>query len=147
MAITSSIDIDRSPTDVFAYLDDLARHGEWQTQIVSVKVEGDGPTKVGTHATEVRQVGKRKMTIEYEVTEHDPPKSFAFQGLNGPVRPFGRGTVEPLDDGKRSRVTITLDFEGHGFGKLILPLARRDAGKQVPLDQQRLKERLEAPST
>lgn len=28
--ITASIEIARRPDDVFAYLDDLARHGEWQ---------------------------------------------------------------------------------------------------------------------
>ena len=77
-------------------------------------------------------------------TKHDPPRSFAFRGLNGPIRPVGEGSVEPLDDGSRSRVTIELDFEGHGVGKLLLPLVRAQARKQVPKDQQRLKERLES---
>jgi hypothetical protein len=62
------------------------------------------------------------------------------------VRPVGRVTVEPLDEGKRSRVTVELDFEGHGIGKLFAPMARSQARKQVPLNQQKLKERLEAPS-
>jgi hypothetical protein len=53
-AITHTIEIARRPEDVFAYLDDLARHGEWQDQIVSVRVETDGPTRVGTRATERR---------------------------------------------------------------------------------------------
>jgi hypothetical protein len=39
-----------------------------------------------------------------------------------------------------------LDFEGHGFGKALVPLARSQTRKQVPKDQQRLKERLESPS-
>ncbi len=143
-AIVSTVEIGRSPEDVFAYIDDLARHGEWQDQIVSVKVEGDGPTKVGTRATEVRRMGKREMTMTYEITEREPPRAFAFRGLNGPVRPVGRGTIEPLDGGKRSRVTLEFDFEGHGIGKLILPMAHSQARKQIPLNQQRLKERLEA---
>jgi hypothetical protein len=42
-------------------------------------------------------------------------------------------------------VTIELDLQGHGlFGKLIAPLARRDARRQVPQDQARLKQRLES---
>jgi len=143
-SFTNTIEIDRSPEDVYAYLDDLARHGEWQNQIISVKVEGDGPTRVGTRATEVRRFGKREMTMTYEITEHDPPRVFAFRGLDGPVRPIGRGTVESLDDGKRSRVTVELDMTGHGFGKLLLPLAMSQARKEVPKNQQRLKERLEA---
>lgn len=142
-AIRESVEISRRPEDVFAYLDDLARHGEWQEQIVTVRVDTDGPTKVGTRATETRRVGGREQRMTYEITQHSPPRSFAFRGLDGPIRPIGEGTVEPIGDGSRSRVTIELDFEGHGLGKLLLPFARRQARKQVPKDQQRLKEQLE----
>lgn len=143
-AIKESVEISRRAEDVFAYVDDLARHGEWQESIVSAHVDTDGPTKVGTRATEVRRMGSREQKITYEVTEHDPPRSFAFRGIDGPVRVVGRGTVEPVGDGSKSRVTIELDFAGHGFGKLLAPLARSQARKQVPKDQQRLKERLES---
>ncbi len=142
--ITASIEIARRPEDVFAYLDDLARHGEWQEQIVSAQVQGDGPTGVGTRCTEVRRMGGREQSITYEVTEHEPPTRFGFHGIDGPVRVVGKGTVEPVGDGSSSRVTLVLDFEGHGVGKLLLPLVRSQAGKQVPKDQQRLKERLES---
>ena len=141
--IVHSIEISRSPEDVFAYIDDLERHGEWQGQIISVKRETEGPTRVGTRATDRRKVPGGERDITYEITEHEPPRRASFRGLNGPIRPVGTITVEPLGDG-RSRVTLELDFEGHGFGKLILPLVQRDARKQVPKDQQRLRERLES---
>jgi len=142
--ITASIEIARRPDDVFAYLDDLARHGEWQEQIISAQKHGDGPTQVGTKSTEKRRMGKREQTITYAVTEHDPPRAFGFHGIDGPIRAVGRVTVEPLGDGSSSRVSLVLDFEGHGFGKLLLPLARSQSRKQVPEDQQRLKKRLES---
>jgi uncharacterized membrane protein len=142
--IRETVEIARRPEEVFAYLDDLARHGEWQESIVSAHVDTDGPTRVGSRSTEVRRMGKREMKITYEVTEHDPPRTFAFRGIDGPVRAVGRGSVEPVGDGSSSRVTIELEFVGHGFGKLLAPLARSQASKQVPKDQQRLKERLEA---
>ena len=144
MAIRESIEISRSPEDVFAYLDDLATHGEWQEQVVSAKVDGDGPTKVGTRSTEVRKMGGREQQTTYEITEHNPPRMVAFRGVDGSIRVIGRVTVEPLDGGARSRVTLDLDFEGHGMGKLLLPLVRNQAGKQVPKDQARLKQRLES---
>jgi uncharacterized membrane protein len=142
--IAASIEIARRPDDVFAYLDDLARHGEWQEQLISAQKLGDGPTEVGTKSTEKRRMGKREMTTTYEVTEHDPSRVFAFRGIDGPVRAVGRATVEPLAGGSSSRVSLVLDFEGHGFGKLLVPLARSQSRKQVPKDQQRLKERLES---
>jgi uncharacterized protein YndB with AHSA1/START domain len=144
-AITDTIEIARRPEDVFAYIDELDRHGEWQEDIVSVRVEGEGPTRVGTRSVEVRKMGGREQTVTYEITEHDPPRSFAFRGTDGPLRPLGKGTIEALDGGARSRFTIEFDFETHGFaGKALRPIALMQAKKAIPKGQQRLKERLES---
>jgi hypothetical protein len=54
-------------------------------------------------------------------------------------------TVAPLNDGERSRVTIELDFAGHGIGELLVPLmVRRSAQKEMPGNLDRLKRRLES---
>ena len=111
---------------------------------MSCKVDTQGPTRVGTRATETRKVPGGPREITYEITEHDPPRKASFRGLNGPIRAVGTVTVEPLDGGARSRVTLELELEGHGLGKLLVPFARRDAAKHVPEDQARLKERLES---
>ena len=142
--VIDTVEIARSPEDVFAYMDQLERHGEWQTQIVSVTRETEGPVRVGTRATDLRRTPMGKQSVTYEITEYDPPRKVSFRGLNGPIRPVGTVTVEPIGEG-RSRLTLHLELKGHGlFGALIAPLAQRDAHKQVPKDQQRLKERLEA---
>jgi uncharacterized protein YndB with AHSA1/START domain len=141
--ITHSIDINRRPEDVFAYLDQPERHGEWQTQIVSAMVETDGPVGVGTRVHEMRKMGGREQDTSYVITEHDPPRRSSFRGVSGPVRPVGTVTVEPVDDGSRSRVTIEFDLVGHGFGKLIAPLARGQARKSIAESQEQLKARLE----
>ena len=142
--ITNNVEIDRRPEDVFAYLDQLDRHGEWQGTILSTRVDTEGPTRVGTRAVDRRKVPGGPRDIPYEVTEHDPPRKVSFLGTGGPVRPVGTVTVEPVGDGSRSRVTLEFDLQGHGIGKLFAPLARRQAAKQIPQDQDKLKERLEA---
>ena len=44
-------------------------------------------------------------------------------------------------------MTITLDFEGHGLGKLLVPLVvRRQATAEMPKNMQNLKQRLESGS-
>jgi uncharacterized membrane protein len=141
--IRESIEIARSPEDVFAYLNDLSRHPEWQKSLVSARVDTARPTQVGTRVTQTRSTpaGKRTMTIE--VTEHNPPRSFAFRGIDGPIRPIGKGIIEPVGDGSRSRFTTELELTGHGLGKLLAPLIRGQARKEIPANQQRLKERLE----
>jgi uncharacterized membrane protein len=141
--ITESIEIARPPEEVFAYLDQLDRHGEWQERIVDFTLKTEGPTRVGTRWSQTRRVPGGPREFDFEITEHEPPRRSSWRCLSGPVRPTGTVTVEPVGDGSRSRVTLQLDLQGHGFGKLIAPLARRDAGKQVPKDQARLKARLE----
>jgi uncharacterized protein YndB with AHSA1/START domain len=142
--ITHSIEINRRPEDVFAYLDEPERHGEWQSEIVSTKVETDGPVGVGTRVKEIRKMGGREQDASYEITEHDPPRRSSFRGVTGVVRPVGTVTVEPLDDGSRSRVSIEFDLVGHGLGKLIAPLARGQARKSIVASQERLKTKLES---
>jgi uncharacterized protein YndB with AHSA1/START domain len=143
--ITHTIEIARPPEDVFAYLDQLERHGEWQPQIVSSKIETDGPVGVGTRVREIRNVGGREQDLSYEVTEHDPPRRTAFRGIAGAIRPEGTVTVEPIGDGSHSRVSLDFNLTGHGlFGQLMAPLARMQAKKTVAENQEELKAKLEA---
>jgi hypothetical protein len=143
--ITESIEINRRPEDVFAYLDDVERHAEWQEQIVEVQPEGDQPMGVGKRVRETRRVPGGDRTMTYEVTQHDPPRQSSFRVLDGPIRAVGTISVEPVGDGSRSRLTFTLDFQGHGLGgKLLLPVAKSQARKQIPKDQARMKELLES---
>ena len=143
--ISESIEIDRRPEDVFAYLDDVTRHGEWQDQIVAVERQDDGPLRVGSKVKETRRVpgGDRSMT--YEVTEHEPPRRSSFRVLDGPIRAIGAITIEPVGDGSRSRLTFSVDFNPNGLGgRVLLPVARAQARKQVPKDQAKLKQLLES---
>ena len=143
--IVHSIEISRSPDDVFAYVTDPAHSTEWQENLVSASYEGQGSMGVGSRLRTTRRIGRSERTMTSELTEYDPPRSFAFRGIDGPVRAFGKGTVEALEDGARSRFTFELDFEGHGIGKVLVPLVvRRQARTDVEKSQAKLKERLES---
>ena len=142
--ITNTVEIARSPEEVFAYVTDPSRLAEWQESAVSTRLEGGAAPAVGSRVVVVRRVGRGERTMTVELAELNPPTSWAVRGIDGPVRGNVKGTVEPLDDGARSRVTIELDFEGHGIGKLLVPLVvRRQAQKEMPTNLQNLKERLE----
>jgi GNAT superfamily N-acetyltransferase len=52
-------------------------------------------------------------------------------------------TVEPLNGTAQPRVTIALDFEGHGIGKLLIPLVVRRQARARWVNLKRLKQRLE----
>jgi transposase InsO family protein len=78
-----------------------------------------------------------------EIVEVAPPSRWAARGVAGPIRPDAGVVVEPLDDGRRSRVTFELASRGHGIGIPLLPAVRRMAAKGAPLSYRRLKERLD----
>ena len=128
---------------MFAYLDQLDRHGEWQSTLVSVKVETEGPTRVGTRVIERRKVPGGARDIPYEITAHEPPRKASFRGTAGPVRPIGTVTVEPLGQ-TGSRMSLELELEGHGLGKLFAIVARRQAAKEVPESHKKFKELVES---
>jgi uncharacterized protein YndB with AHSA1/START domain len=142
--VVSSFEIARPPQEVYAYATDPSRFPEWQRDVVRVQVEGAGPPGVGSRFTTIRRIGRVEQATTQEITEQRPPKRWAARGVDGPFRPNAEITIEPVGDGTRSLVTIALDFEGHGIGRL-LPLAviRRMTAKQAPRSYRNLKELLE----
>ncbi|UQA90909.1 SRPBCC family protein [Streptomyces halobius] len=143
-AIRETIDISRRPEDVFDYVTDPSHLPEWQESAVSVSPVGDAPLEVGSHVVVTRRIGRREFPMTAEVAELDPPRSWRMRGIDGPVRGDVKGTIEPLGDGERSRVTMSLDFETHGIGKMLGPLVvRPHARKEMPRDEQKLKGLLE----
>jgi uncharacterized protein YndB with AHSA1/START domain len=143
-AIVESIEISRRPGDVFAYATDFAHFPQWQGRVVSARQEGDAPLTVGSKAVVTRRVGRREVLGTEEITELDPPRTWQVRGAGTiPIIAVAKGTIEPLDGGGRSLVRIALEFEGRGIGKLLVPLIRSQSRKQLPKDEERLKELLE----
>jgi hypothetical protein len=141
--IVHSVEIARPPDEVFSYVTDLSRFTEWQEQVVRASPLDEGPMRVGSKATLTRRMGKREQTLTTELTDWDPPRSYGFRGLDGPVRPIGKGNFEPIDGG--TRFTFSIDFEGHGIGKLLVPLVvRKQAQSEIVKSHDALKARLES---
>ena len=143
--IEHSVEISRSPEDVFSYVTDPSHFTEWQDKVVSARLIDSGPVKQGSKIALTRRMGKREQTMTSELTEYSPPPSYAFRVIDGPVRALGKGRFEPVDNGARTRFTFALDFEGHGIGKVLVPLiVRRQAAKELPESHANLKRRLES---
>jgi uncharacterized protein YndB with AHSA1/START domain len=142
--LVSTIEIALPPEVVFEYVTDPSRFREWQRDVVGVRVDGPTPAPVGTRFTTTRRIGGTERTMTQEITESMPPRAWAARGIDGPIRPTATVRVEPLDEGRRSRVTFGLDFDGHGIGVALLPLVRRQAAKTAPVSYRNLKSRLEA---
>lgn len=146
MAFSTSIEVDRPPAEVFAYVTDPSRFSEWQRGVVGGHVACDGPPAVGDRCITTRRIGLAERAVTSQITLVDPPRSWGLAGIDGPIRAEVNVTVEPLEGDRRSKVTIDIAFAGRGLGRLIVPLAvRPQARKEMPANMQRLKERLERP--
>ena len=140
-SIATSVEIARSPEDVFAYITDVSRHPEWQEGLVSATLEGEGPVRVGSRVVHRRKLGLGTVAATSEITAFNPPEVVGFRGLDGPIRAEGSQRVERVGDG--SRVSFEMEMRGHGLGVLMLPIARRQATRQVAESHEKLKRILE----
>ena len=55
--------------------------------------------------------------------------------------------LTPVDQGAKTRVAIEIAFDGVGIGKMLAPLARRGASREVGSDAGHLKDQLETGLT
>ena len=137
--LVSTIEIDSPPQRVFAYATDPERFPEWQRDVVGVRMlDGD-------RFETTRRIRGSERTLTQRIVRNDPPAAWAARGVDGPIRPHATIAIEPVDGGRRSRVTFTLEFTGHGVGVPLAPLVRRQAAKGAPVSYGRLKEILERP--
>ena len=141
--IVTTIDVDRPAEDVFAYSIDPTHFAEWQQGVLDGRLDPpDNPT-AGTRCYTTRRIGGANRTSTSVIDHINPPKAWGVRGTDGPIRAIVDLTVEPLS-ADRSRLTISVDFTGHGIGKLLVPLVvRREAAKEMPSNLATLKRRLE----
>jgi uncharacterized protein YndB with AHSA1/START domain len=142
-AVSGSVEINREPGVVFDYLAEPTNRPQWQDAVRSVEVVRSSHEGVGTQVRESRRVGASVRTYTWEVTAFEPPRRYAFQGVQGPVRAFVVMTLSPAGDGRRTRVDMNLDFEGQGVGRLLAVLARMGARREIPKNVQQLRQNLE----
>jgi len=142
-SIVAEVDVARPPDEVFRYVTDPSRFGEWQEGVVSAHIEGNGQA-AGSRCVMTRRIGGRDRTSTSEITQVSPPRVWAIHGIDGPIRADITVKVEPRQDGKRSHVAFRLDFRGYGVGKLIVPVVIPEARKEVFQSCQKLKFLLES---
>jgi uncharacterized protein YndB with AHSA1/START domain len=141
--IVTSAEIGRPAAEVFAYATDPVRFSEWQQGVVDGHMDGP-PDTAGARCMMTRRIGGANRTSTSELVHVDPPRSWRVEGRDGPVRAAVDVLVEPVTDA-RSRLTIAVDFTGHGIGRLLVPLmVRPEARKEMPGNMAALKQRMEA---
>jgi uncharacterized protein YndB with AHSA1/START domain len=141
--IVTSAEIGRPAAEVFAYATDPSRFSEWQKGVVDGHMDGPADA-AGARCIMTRRIGGSNRSSTSELVHVGPPRSWRVEGRDGPVRAAVDVLVEPITD-SRSRLTISVDFTGHGIGKLMVPLmVRPEARREMPGNMAALKQRMES---
>jgi uncharacterized membrane protein len=128
-----TIEIARTPEDVFSYLTEVSNLPAWQRGVRSASLsEG--------RIEESRTLLGKEVSTTLEVVEKQEPRVFTLRALDGPVRITIRHELEPAEGGTRLRVTADGDVPG-GFAAGLLA---RGAERQFRKDFERLKQILES---
>jgi carbon monoxide dehydrogenase subunit G len=127
-----TIEIARTPEDVFSYLTDVSNLPDWQAGVKSA-TQRDGRIE------ESRSMFGRELQTTFEILDEEQPRLFTLRAVDSPVSFTVRHELAPAGGGTRLTVTAEGDVPGFAAGLL----ARR-AEKQIRKDFERLKEILEA---
>ena len=140
--IEYSTEIARTPGEVFDYVSDASLLPEWQQAVIEAVAEAPATRQVGMHGYEIRQLPGGPKKIRWQVTECEPGRRWAVEGLDGPVRAHVGISLRP-SDGAGTRVDYRVWFEGHGIGRILRLIATRGERSELPQTLSRLKLRLE----
>ncbi|CAM3557634.1 SRPBCC family protein [Smaragdicoccus niigatensis] len=130
--------------EVFNYLAAGVNDPKFSPRVLKIEKATAGPVGVGTVFVSTVKDAGMTTSREIEITEFDPPRSFRWTEISKNIVTSKRGgyDLEPAAGG--TNVTIFNELEGHGFGKLIAPLALKAARKEAPALAQRIKDAIEA---
>ena len=141
--IEYSTEVARTPQEVFDYVSDATRLPEWQPSVEEAAAEPPAIRQVGMLGYEVRRVPGGPQKLRWQVTECEPGRRWAIEGIDGPVRAHATIALAPTD-GDGTRVDYRIWFEGRGIGRLFRLMAGRGARTEVPEILELLKGRLES---
>ena len=142
---SGSVVIDRPIDEVFAFLADGTNDPKFSPRVQEIRKATDGPVAVGTvFESKVKDAGMTT-SRKFELTAVEAPTKIRWteRSKNIVTVPDGGYDLEKVSDAQ-TRVTIHNQFEGHGFGKLVVGFAARQAVKDAPAFAQRIKAAVEA---
>ena len=135
--------INRPIEEVFSYASQIERQPDWVSPLTESQKTSSGPTGVGTTYRQVAKFLGRRMDMECEITDYQPPTVDAFRAKSGPLHMEMRFTLTS-EGPNATRVTQVADGESGGFFKLADPILVRTMRKQFVADLETLKTLLES---
>ena len=122
MEFSITTDIDASTDLVFAVLTDIERWPDWTPTVTRVEIldRTAPPLAIGSR---IRVVQPKVPPAEWTVTALEPGRGFRMMSRSPGATVVANHWAEPLGDGQRSRVTLSVTFSGW-LGQIIARMMR-----------------------
>jgi uncharacterized protein YndB with AHSA1/START domain len=124
----STVDIRRSPAEVFAFLSEGENDRRWRGGVLDIRRKS-GHGRGAIYEQGVKGPFGRRVPADYEITSYEPDRRIGFRAIAGPVRPEGSYELAPADGG--TRVTFTLRAQPRGLAKLMSPMVAKTMRSEV----------------
>ena len=143
MRVRGSVEIDRPLQEVFNYVSDVDNYPQWMAHVLGVRKETPGPPRESDRfVVAIKSVGRRFET-PYERTSYQADRRYTDRAVGGPIPGHQwHSAFEKAPNG--TSYTRTVDVESRGVLKLLEPLQKRAADRQLRKDLQTLKGVVEA---
>jgi hypothetical protein len=143
-AVESTIHINRTPQDIFAFVSDYERDPRWRSEVVEMSYQSPGPTDIGRLALEKSKVFGRWLETLTEVTEYEPNTKIVSRSISGPTPVISYRFVTPDGTGTRFTYRLEVDISKEWFFRLLRPVVVPLYKKTIESYLKRLKQILES---
>jgi len=120
--VESTVHINCTPRDVFAFVSDYGRDPTWRSEVISMTYQTPGPTGVGQLALEKSRVFGRRLETISEVIEYEPERKIVSKSISGPTPVISYRLVTPDEGGTRFTYRLDVDVSKTWFFRVLRPV-------------------------
>ena len=133
--------INRPVDQVFPYIADPRLHPQWM-EVTDVEQLTPGEVGVGTTVRIMMNMGSRRASFTWEVTEFEPDAKVSYRTVDGPMHWDGTFTVRSRGDAA-THITASGRVGLRGLMRLMEPFIRGEVRRGEANELVRLKDLLE----
>ena len=143
MRVQGSVEINRPLQEVFNYVSDVDNYPKWMAHVLGVRKEMPGPPRESDRFVVVIKSVGRRFETPYERTSYEADRGYTDRAVGGPI-PNHQWHSGFEETPRGTSYTRTVHVESSGLLKLLEPLQKRAADRQLRKDLQKLKGVVEA---
>jgi carbon monoxide dehydrogenase subunit G len=141
-SFSHTVEIPRPPDEVFPWLLEEDKVPRWTSHLESYTAL-DGALTTGSRVRQVLEVSGRRIDVELELTEYDPPRGAETRFSTNGIEVVNAYALEPAGAG--TRLTQSVDAKPSGLtARMLVPVIQPRLEEKLTQDLERLRVELSA---